>query len=249
MKNMLAIVVGVLLVGTHGVADAKGLASQATGNPAAAWEGVWLGGSVGNGRVFDVHKPHSLLNAEYAAKLQDALRGQEAGRMLYSPQLNCIPTGMPDMMYEVYALEVLPVPGKVVMITEYMNMIRHIYTDGRPLPADPERSYAGTSVGHWEGEVLVVDTIGLAEDGVIVPGMPHSDAMRIQERIRLVDHNTLTDDITLIDPGALTGPWTVHFTYTRAKPDRVLAEYACAAGNRYHVNTDGTVITVPWAGE
>src|SRR5262249_6314126 len=99
---------------------------------------------------------------------------------------NCLPPGMPGIMGQPYPMEFLLTPGKVTIVIEAYTQVRHIYTDGRPLPPEPNPKFFGTSIGRWEGDTLVVETIGF-NDVVNISGAPHSDKMRIVERFRLTD--------------------------------------------------------------
>ena len=78
------------------------------------------------------------------------------------PSANCLPPGMPGIMGQPYPMEFLLTPGQVTILIEAYNQIRHIYTDGRELPDDPDPTFHGTSVGHWEGDTLVVETVGFS---------------------------------------------------------------------------------------
>ena len=88
---------------------------------------------------------------------------------------NCLPPGMPGIMGQPYPMEFLMTPGQVTIVIEAYNQIRHIYTDGRPLPADPDPTFYGTSVGHWEGDTLVAETVGFAQ---VPRGSPSLTATR-----------------------------------------------------------------------
>src|SRR5207253_11197057 len=90
---------------------------------------------------------------------------------------NCLPPGMPGIMNQPYPMEFLLTPGKVTIVIEAYTQVRHIYTDGRPLPADPDLEFHGTSVGRWEGDTLVVETVGFSPLTQIERGVPHSDKM------------------------------------------------------------------------
>src|SRR5215469_2763454 len=120
------------------------------------------------------------LTPEYAAKAQ-ALVSQPKPEDNQSA--NCLPPGMPGIMGQPYPIEILLTPGQVTVISEAYTQVRHIYTDGRPLPEDPDPTFYGTSIGHWEGDTLVVETVGFAQ----VPrglSFPYSDKMKIEERFR-----------------------------------------------------------------
>jgi hypothetical protein len=151
---------------------------------------------------------------------------------------NCLPPGMPGIMGQPYPMEFLLTPGKVTIVIEAYTQVRHIYTDGRPLPADPDPKFFGTSVGRWEGDTLVVDTAGFSPLTQIDRFAPHSDKMRISERFRLTDPDVMTIDTTITDPEALTAPYTTTRTLRRHR-DWTVAEYICEENNRNFVDQDG----------
>ena len=105
---------------------------------------------------------------------------------------SCAPFGIPRLMNHAGPFEVLQTPGRVLMLFETGNSIRQIWMDGRGHPEDLDPSWMGHAIGHWEGDTLVVDTIGMTDKSWLdTAGHPHSDALHIVERIRRVDHDTL----------------------------------------------------------
>ena len=132
------------------------------------------------------------------------------------PTLKCIPTAFGTLnvsLFDVGAVgQIVSTPKFVVMLTETYHGFRLVPTDGRPHREDVPPSYRGDSVGRWDGDVFVVDTRNFNEDAWIwAEGRvsPHSDQLRIVERYRRVDKNTLEVEATLYDPKMLTAPWTV----------------------------------------
>ena len=143
----------------------------------------------------------------------------------------CLPQGMPGMMTAIFPMEVLVTPGQVTIIQEAFNQVRRVYLDEELLAAeDAEPRFSGHSVGRWEGETLVVETVGV-KDYVRFRNVPHSANMRIVERIRLVDRDYMEDVVTVTDPAYLTAPWTWTWMYRRW-PGYKLQEYVCE-DNRY----------------
>ena len=112
---------------------------------------------------------------------------------------------MPGIMGQPYPMEFLLTPGKVTIVIEAYQQVRHIYTDGRPLPDDPDPKFHGTSVGRWEGDTLVVDTVGFSPLTQIAAACPSARKMRIVERFRLADPDTMSIETTITDPEALDG--------------------------------------------
>lgn len=110
-----------------------------------------------------------------------------------TPMANCVPPGMPGIMAQPYPIEILYTPGMVTVVAEAFMQVRHIYTDGRAHPDDPDLTFNGNSIGHWEGDTLVVDSVGFTKDTALGMnmGVRHSDKMHIVERFHLKDPNTL----------------------------------------------------------
>jgi hypothetical protein len=151
---------------------------------------------------------------------------------------NCLPPGMPGIMGQPYPMEFLLTPGKVTIVIEAYTQVRHIYTDGRPLPDDPDPKFFGTSIGRWEGPTLVVETVGFSPQTQIERNVGHGDKMRIVERFRLTDPDTMTIETTITDPEALTAPYTSTRTLRRHR-DWTIAEYICQENNRNFVDDSG----------
>jgi hypothetical protein len=162
---------------------------------------------------------------------------------------NCLPPGMPGIMGQPYPMEFLLTPGKVTIVIEAYTQVRHINTDGRPLPQDPDPKFFGTSVGHWEGGTLVAETVGFSDHVQLARGVPHGDKMKIVERFRLTDRDTMNIETTITDPVALAAPYTTVNTLKRHR-DWTISEYICEENNRNYVDQTGKAginLTVPGA--
>lgn len=123
------------------------------------------------------------------------------------PRVRCLPPGVPMIYTNAFPMEMIQTPGRVMMFFEYDHYVRQIFTDGRGHPKNANPTWMGDSIGRWEGDTLVVDTNGFNDKTWIDSrGHPHSDALRVVERIRRANHNTLTIDITIDDPKAYTEP-------------------------------------------
>jgi hypothetical protein len=222
--------------GGRGDGGARGAGAAAAGTaptgPARGADGRAAGGGAGRGRGAGLAGPS--LTPAYAAKRKEL---QDLGRE-DNQTANCLPPGMPGIMGQPYPMEFLLTPGQVTIVIEAYQQVRHIYTDGRPLPAYPDPKFHGTSVGRWEGETLVVDTIGFSPLTQIAPNVPHSDKMRIAERFRLADPDTMIIETTVTDPEALTMPFSSSRTLRRHR-DWTLAEYICEENNRNSVDQSG----------
>jgi hypothetical protein len=141
-------------------------------------------------------------------------------------------------MTQPYPMEFLFTPGKVTIAIEAYSQMRRIYVDGRPHAEDPDPTYQGDSIGHWEGDTLVVDSVGFIPNSFITPGVGHSDQMRIEERFHQVSPDTMEIRTTIKDPKALAEPWAVTRTYKR-HADWQLKEYVCAQNNRDSADSEG----------
>jgi hypothetical protein len=125
----------------------------------------------------------------------------------------CLPHGMPSWMLITHnAFEILMTPGRVTLLGEVDgNRMRRIYTDGRSHPEDPDLTLHGHSIGHWEGDALVVDTTAIAPEAYIAiseaVGVPNNGDMHIVERFHLAKPNVLYDELEITAPKVLTAPW------------------------------------------
>ncbi len=155
---------------------------------------------------------------------------------------NCAPPGMPTVMTQPYSIEFLFTPGRVTVIQEAYMQVRRIFTDGRPLPEEPDPAFNGHSVGRWEGDTLVVETIGINESVPLARGgVWHGPDLKITERIFLDedDRDLLHLEFTLEDPDALAEPWHTSATFRRSREwDQI--EFVCTENDRNPVGPDGT---------
>jgi hypothetical protein len=175
-------------------------------------------------------KPQYL--AAWKAQQKAAAEASARGDAPVNGASQCIPPGMPSMMNPGFPVEVLLSHSRVTVINEQLNQIRRIYLDEPQMALDDaEPWYQGHSVGHWEGNVLVVDTIGL-KDVARMSGVPHSANMRIDERLEPTSLNTFEDHITVTDPEYLTGPWSWTYHYRR-KPGYKIEEFVCENNRVY----------------
>ena len=184
--------------------------------------------------------PQPQLTPAYVARLKSYDDARKAGNEQDNPSANCVPPGMPGVMNQPYPMQIMFGPGQIsIQLEAYMQM-RHIYTDGRPHPADPDLTYNGNSIGHWEGDTLVVDSIAFVPDTPLglSYGVQHSSKMHVVEHMRLTDPDTLSLTTTIDDPDALAAPWTTSRTFKRHR-DWTIAEYVCEQNNRNLVDQNG----------
>jgi hypothetical protein len=168
--------------------------------------------------------------AEAEFKQREAL--EKAGTPVADPPTRCMPHGVPRIMASPYPVLIMQTPGTVTFLHEVAHNVRHIYLDEAP-PADPEKTYLGYSTGRWEGDTLVVETVGLNDRTLIdEAGIPHTDAMRVVERIRKINAGRdLEVLMTVYDDKAFTKPWTMRRLW-QWRPDIELSEYVCEENNR-----------------
>jgi hypothetical protein len=155
-----------------------------------------------------------------------------AGGTAYTRQVSCWPMGTPAfLLYPVQPIYFIQTPDKVTLIAQLDHQVRHIYMNV-PHSKTVKPSWYGESVGHYEGDTLVVDTIGIDAKNTWVDNFrtPHSDRLHVVERFRIVDGGkALHVDLHVEDDGAYTTPWNAVQRYDRA--DQEIVEYVCAENN------------------
>jgi hypothetical protein len=141
--------------------------------------------------------------------------------------VGCFPPGTPRIYLQPFPMEVIQSPGRVMLVYEFNHFIRQIWTDGRPHNTDLGNTWFGDSIGKWEGDTLVVDTIGINDKSWIDrAGHPHSDQLHVVERMRRVDPATMQIDLTFEDPKAYTKSWGGRLTFQR-HPTWNITEMVC----------------------
>jgi hypothetical protein len=214
--------------------------------------GIWInqGGIGWTPGVPPGPRQNPPLSPEYAKLFAQHIADAAAGKPTGDPTASCLPPGMPRIMTMTYPMEITMGPGRIMIYAEWDEQVRRIFTDGRPLPDDPDPTFNGESVGHWEGNFLLSTAYGFRLDtNMESSGLPKSDRAIAYERIWLADDDTLRDEFTLVDPIALTKPWTVTKTYKRAPPDFEIEPYVCLENNRNPVAPDGTIGVTLQGGE
>lgn len=148
------------------------------------------------------------------------------------PAAHCIP-GMPKLIVLPYPYKIYQLPGVTLILYEGFTTFRQIFTDGRALPEDPQPSWMGYSVGRWDGDTFVVETIGINDSTWMDnAGRPHSDALRSIERYRRRAFGSMDVSITFDDPKAYTRPWTVNQGIAHLLLGQDLLEYVCTENNK-----------------
>lgn len=173
------------------------------------------------------YKPSEIVMTPAAEDARKARRAIPPGNR--NP---CLPYGMPRTVVLSEAHKIVQTPGLILIILELDSMTRQIYVDGRPLPVDPSPSWQGYSVGHWDKDALVVETIGFNGktflDGVFHPTSEH---MKMTERDTRRDVGHLDVEMTFDDATMYNKPIRVKLTHL-LQPDTDILEYACAENER-----------------
>lgn len=199
------------------------------------WSGVWSPG-VGAGSRTTATPPKLTPEAQAIVDAFEA--GKARGENLQTQGANCVPNGMPGIMRLPYPIEFTYSPGRVNILIETFSEIRRIYVDGRPLPEDPDPFFNGHSVGRWEGDTLVVDTVGISPLVSVVPGLHATETTRFRERITRVAPDRMVDEITVSDPALFAEPYMMVQSYT-LEPDWEIREYVCQENNRDAADAQG----------
>jgi hypothetical protein len=187
--------------------------------------GVWMGSQ--DAITFSAKEPPMQPWAEKKFLATKPGYGPRATPDSQDPILKCYPPGVPRILLIPFPMRIIQIPGQVIMLFEYDHFIRHIFLNRRQHPKDLNPTWMGDSIGWWEGDTLVVDTVGFNDKTWLDQvGHPHSDALHVIERIRRVDSYTLRDDITIDDPKAYTRAWSGQRIF-KLKPGWHLMEYIC----------------------
>jgi hypothetical protein len=160
----------------------------------------------------------------WAAKLFQE-RQENEGRD--RPSNQCLPHSVTDFDAHFTPKKLVQTPGALIMLFEAYHSWRQIFTDGRPLPNERDPAWYGYSVGKWEGDTLIVETVGLSEKTWLDDrGHPHSDELRIVERFRRPDFGHMQVEVTINDPKTYTKPWTVTIPWNFVA-DTELLDWVC----------------------
>jgi hypothetical protein len=145
-----------------------------------------------------------------------------------NPALHCEPEAVPKSLVLPNPFEIVQIPGRMFMFFEQYHLWRTIWADGRALPKDPDPSYLGYSVGKWDGDTFIIDTIGFNDKPWVDSyGNPRSEQMHLTERYRRLDHDTLEMQIIMDDPKAYTKPWVNPPQRFKLEPGWEIAEFFC----------------------
>jgi hypothetical protein len=214
------------------------------------WSGVWTPAI--SDQVAQEKSNRPPWTPQIAKQIEHMYAEEEAGRPF--PIIDhCFPTGMPSWMLITHnAFEILFTPGRVTVLGEGDgNRMRRIYTDGRAHPADPDPSFHGHSVGHWEQDTLVVDTVALLPQAYLAVneavGVPNNGDMHIVERLHLQGPDILLDDLEITANKVLSKPWRTTRKYYRQRAQKYdIIEGVCTQGSFTEaVDKHGNAIFAP----
>ena len=157
----------------------------------------------------------------------DLFKARVAVNSKDDPDGHCQPLGLVKMHLHPFPRRIIQGPGLTVILFERDTAYRQIFTDGRPLPVDPQPGYNGYSIGKWDGDTFVVETIGF-KDGLWldVSGTPLTEDAKVTERFRRPTFGRLEIDVTVDDPKAYTKPWGIRINQSLAA-DTDMLEFVC----------------------
>jgi hypothetical protein len=170
------------------------------------------------------------------------IQAEKDGKPIADAPTRCFPHGIPRLMASPYPIQIIQSPGQITFVHEVGHNIRLIYMD-EAHPKDLDKTFLGHSVGRWEGDTLVVDTVALNDRTQIdEEGITHSDKLHVVERFRKINGGTQLENlITIEDPETFTRPWTTRRTY-EWRPDIRLMEYVCEENNRNEPDHTGVTV-------
>ena len=203
-------------------ATAQSVAAKASGEDTENWKGdltgIWQG----------PYTPDLTRGAQAVLTLW----GQEQFKLFDGKMDPCLPVGVTRQANAPDPIELVQTPQRVVILYESWHIFRSIPTDGRDHPKNPDPTWMGNSVGHWDGDTLVVDSIGFNDKTRLdTIGHPHSDQLHVIQHFSRADATHIAYEVTVDDPKAYTRPWTNKRVFT-LKPAWELMEYSCEENNK-----------------
>jgi hypothetical protein len=242
--GLTALAISVALAGATGQGAAQPQPNR-SGPQGDSWQsiaqlpdfsGIWDGVGVDDGPPPPGAGPAVLTAAGELAR-EEYRAAVERGDIITGTTANCLPPTPPRIMSQPYPFEFLFTPGKVTIAIETYSQMRRVFTDGRLHPEDPDPTFMGHSIGWWEDDTLVIDTIGFVESATATNGVPGA-AMRVVERVSLIEPDLLQIVSEVHEPELLAQPIVTVQRYQR-QPDWDLMEYICVQNNRDGVDEDG----------
>jgi hypothetical protein len=228
---------------------------QGASNRRGSWDDANSGLGVG-GTGVDPNAPANPASqqvitdpAPYKPELAKKVLESFNKRGIDDPASLCLPLGLPRVyIVGLFPIQIVQTPEQIVIMYEYMNSFRVIPLNAKKHPDDMLPTYMGDSIGHWEGDTLVVDVTSFNDRTWLTgTGTFHSADLHVVERYTRIDKDQINYDVTVEDPNVLTRPWTIHTTMMLREGTRV-REYVCAENNldpgQYeHLLKDGVKFT------
>ncbi len=218
--------------------------AQGTPDLSGIWENTWFhNGRIGQPPVSPPGEPPASTFSDVGAGFKEGLplrpwaaallKERRAWNSKENPDALCLPMGLMQFHEHPQPRKMIQTPAVLLILYEGNSGIRQIFTDGRPLPGDdPQPWWYGYSVGRWEGDTLVVETVGFRDGGWLdIWGSPLTDAAKMTERFRRLNYGTLQIDVTIDDPKAYTRPFSVRVNQ-RLSLRGELIEFVCNENNR-----------------
>ena len=166
-------------------------------------------------------------------------KAEATGQPLFDPNASCLPSGVPRTISVPYPLDIVQTPEVIMIGVEVMHTFRVVHMDGKPPPPDYKPSFLGYSVGHWDGDTLVIETTGMnGYTQVDEEGRPKSMSIKVTEHMRKVAPDILEDTFTIDDLKTYSHPWTARARF-KWDPKYRLAEYVCEENNRNKPDATG----------
>ena len=205
--------------------------------------GIWLG----SGPMRDIRL--GLMPGEELVLLPEAQVLKDSRLARDDPEASCLPTGVPRIAPYPWRIAQAPLNGKAThlyfLFEGNIHSYRQIFMDGREHPEDPDPTWYGHSIGHWEDDTLVIDTIGFNERSWFdFQGHPHTEQLHTIERYTRTNFATLEKVVTIIDPGAYEKPFTIQFNVT-LRPEWELMEFVCNENNQDVPHIVGPASMIP----
>ena len=223
-KQLIRTITVVLLFAASGFSQTKPAPRTAGGK--ADFTGLW---DSDHNFIYDITsslKPGETLPLQpWAAKVTKERLSKD------DPEANCLPAGVPRMAP--YPWKIVQTPGLIVFLFEgNIHSYRQIFMDGRGHPQDADPSWYGDSIGKFDGDTLVIDSVGFNDKFWFdFAGHPHTDKLHITERYRRPDFTHLEIEVTIDDPGAYTKPFTM-YGHSRLQTNSEIMEYVCNENNQ-----------------
>ncbi len=194
------------------LAGLPGLSAQNPAQPGADLSGVWQPQARGTGERHHFSTeipPMQPWALDYFNYAKNPTTHMGRGRDELEPRYHCLPPGPTGLMLNPLPFEIIQSPKRVMFFHEHDHWIRQIWTDGREHPDGYPLTWMGHSIGRWDGDTLVVDTVGINSISRWIDraGTPHSDQLHVVERFSRPSHDSLQVVFLFEDPGAYTRPW------------------------------------------